>query len=176
MKTRAKLKGISVPFGVKNEYEATFRIQGDPADMEKYYEKDLDLETKLHREKRSLDANAMLWACLGEMAAALSTDNWTVYLYELKRYGKYVPMLAEPEAADDMKRMYRATQEVGRRIIDGKEMVDLLCFIGSSEYNTKEFSVLLDGVVQDMREIHLDPPPSGDIKRALDRWEEQHGE
>ena len=50
-------------------------------------------------------------------------------------------------------------------------MIDLLCFIGSSEYNTKEFSVLLDGVVQDMEEIHLAPPPSGDVKRALERWE-----
>jgi hypothetical protein len=168
---RARLKEITVPFGIKGQYVASFTVQGNPKDMEKYYEKDLDLEVKQHREKRSLDANAMLWACLGEMAQALSTDNWSVYLYELKRYGKYVPLLVDENAADDLKRVYRATEEVGRRIVDGKMMVDLLCFIGSSEYNTKEFSVLLDGVVQDMKEIHLAPPPSGDVKRALERWE-----
>jgi hypothetical protein len=39
-----------------------------------------------HREKRSKDANALLWACLGELAGALRSDKWTVYLQMLKRY------------------------------------------------------------------------------------------
>ena len=164
---------LLVAFG-SNTIIGSFEIRGNPEELEKYRDKDLDLEIKLHREKRSIDANNMLWACLGDIAKALNADPWDMYLYMLKRYGVYVPMLVRAEAAKDMKRLYRETEEVGRRIIDDEEWVDLLCFIGSSNYNTAEFSHLLDGVISEMKGMHLDVPPSEDMKRALERWEKEY--
>ena len=47
----------------------------------------------------------------------------------------------------------------------------MLCYFGSSTYDTKEFSVLLDGVISEMREIGLQPPPTEEMKRALETWQ-----
>ena len=47
----------------------------------------------------------------------------------------------------------------------------MLCYFGSSTYNSKEFSVLLDGVVSEMQELGLQPPPSGDMKRSIEALE-----
>ena len=49
----------------------------------------LSIKAVKHRERRSLDANALLWLCLGKIADALRSDKWEVYLQMLKRYGKF---------------------------------------------------------------------------------------
>lgn len=178
MKTKGKLKRIEIPYGSKKPV-IYFEVEADPADVEQYQDMELDIEFKKHRNRRSLDANAMLWACLGEMAAALKTDNWSMYLYELERYGKFTSVLIKPEAVDDMKRQWRETKVVGEQTVyDPTEkkdvtMIEMLCFFGSSTYDSKEFSRLLSGVIDDMKDIHLTPPPSSDMRRALEEMEKR---
>lgn len=135
----------------------------------------LDIKVSKHRKKRSLDANALLWSCLGEIAAVLRTDKWEVYLQMLKRYGKYTYICVKPNVVDAMKAQWRECEEIGKIDINGKEAVQMLCYFGSSTYDSKEFSVLLDGVISEMRELGLQPPASGDMKRALEQWEKVHG-
>lgn len=135
----------------------------------------LNIEAKKYRKKRSLDANALLWACLGEMAAVLNADKWDVYLLMLKRYGKYTYICVKPNVVESVKKQWRECEVVGETKINGKEAVQMLCYFGSSTYDTKEFSVLLDGVVSEMVSIGLQPPMSEDMRRALEKWEKDHG-
>ena len=74
MKTKGRLTGIQIPFRAKYPV-VSFEVQADPEDLEKYSDKDLDISFTKYRVRRSLDANACLWACLGEIAKALNTDN-----------------------------------------------------------------------------------------------------
>lgn len=134
----------------------------------------LDIKAVKRRKKRSLDANGMLWACLGEMAQALHTDKWEVYLRMLKRYGKYTYICVKPSAVETMKAQWRECEVVGNININGTEAVQMLCYFGSSLYNTKEFSVLLDGVVSEMKEMELQPPASQEMRRALELWQKQN--
>ena len=59
--------------------------------------------------------------------------------------------------------------------VNGRKAIQLLCYYGSSTYNTKEFSVLLDGVIEHMKDLGLQPPIPRDIRSALEEWEKQHG-
>ena len=43
----------------------------------------------------------------------------------------------------------------------------MVCYFGSSTYNSKEFSDLLNGVVSEMEEMGLQPPPTREIVQAL---------
>lgn len=131
----------------------------------------LDIEMKKHRERRSLDANALLWSCLGEIAAAIRSDKWTVYLKMLKRYGKYTYIVVKETAVDRMKQQWRECEVVGEITVNGEKAVQMLCYFGSSLYDTKEFSVLLDGVISEMQEMGLETPTGRDMQRALDMWE-----
>ena len=134
----------------------------------------LSVEAKKWRNKRSLDANALLWHCIGEIAGALRTDKWEVYLEMLKRYGKYTYICVKPNMVEAMKLQWRECEEVGEIDINGTKAVQMLCYFGSSTLDTKEFSVLLEGVISEMREMGLETPTSQDMKRALEEMEKRY--
>ena len=137
-------------------------------------EQKLSIEAVKYRKKRSLSANALLWACLGEIATVLRTDKWDVYLLMLKRYGKFTYICVKPNVVEAVKAQWRECEEVGKINLNGQEAVQLLCYFGSSTYNTQEMSVLLDGVISEMKEIGLQPPMSSEMKRALEEWDAEH--
>ena len=87
---------------IDEEMKDSFELDCLPEDAEKYQDMELDLKIEKHRNHRSLDANAMLWACLGELATAMRTDSWSMYLYMLERYGKFTLIQCRPEAVPDL--------------------------------------------------------------------------
>lgn len=162
-----------------DDYLVTIRTDTLPVDLEG---KLLDIEMKVHREKRSRDANALLWACIGEITKALQkeeryekTDKWEVYLKLLKRYGKYTYIVAKPEVVDAVKKQWRETEVVGEIDIHGTSGVQMLCYFGSSTYDTAEMSRLIDGTVSEMEQMGLPRPTSAEMKRAMEEWERRNG-
>lgn len=168
MKAKGRITGIQMPFRSKRPV-VSFEVQAEPEALEKYMDIDLDISFSRHRNRRSIDANAFLWACLGEIARAINSDTWSIYLYMLERYGKFTHILVKPEAVEQVRQVWRETKIVGEK--DG--MIQMLCFFGSSTYNTKEFSQLLDGVVSEMKEMHLETPPDEEMKRLLEGMRER---
>lgn len=134
----------------------------------------LSIRAVKYRERRSLDANALLWVCLGSIAESLRSDKWDVYLQMLKRYGKFTYICVKPNVVEAVKSQWRECEVIGNVNINGQEAVQMLCYFGSSTYDTKEFSVLLDGVISEMKEMGLETPASEDMRRALEQWEKQH--
>lgn len=128
-----------------------------------------------HREKRSRSANALLWACLGEIAAALRTDKWDVYLKMLKRYGKYTYICVKPNVVEAVRKQWRECEEIGRVNINGQDSVQMLCYFGSSTMDSREFSVLLDGVISEMKEMGIETPGEKELDRAIKEMEERDG-
>lgn len=177
MQFSGKLLNVSRDWST-GQFQVTFSVNesGVINEVESIKDCNLDIKAVKHRKKRSLNANAMLWACIGDIAAALHADKWDIYLKMLKRYGKYSYIIAKPEAVEGIKMMWRECQDIGEIDVNGKKGVQLLCYFGSSTLNTKEFSVLLEGVVSEMKEMGLDTPPSQDMRRALEQWEKMHNE
>lgn len=138
------------------------------ADLSK--EDRLEIRITKKKKRRSLDANALLWACIGEISQALRADKWAVYLLMLRRYGKFTYICVKPQVVEAVKLQWRECEEIGKVNINGTEAVQLLCYFGSSTYNSKEFSVLLDGVISEMKDIGLTPPPPKHIEEALKKW------
>lgn len=135
----------------------------------------LSINLKKWRAKRSLDANGLLWHCLSEIANALKTDKWEIYLMMLKRYGKFTYICVKPNMVDAMKMQWRECETVGEIDINGTKAIQMLCYFGSSTYDTKEFSILLDGVISEMKEMGLPVPTSKEMQMALEQWERKNG-
>lgn len=156
-------------------FRLTFAVDRDiSGELEEIEKNDLRIKAVRWRERRSVDANAMLWACIGDIARALGADKWQIYLTLLRRYGKYTYICVKPDAVEAVKRQWRESEEIGEVDIHGMRAVQLLCYYGSSTYDTKEFSALLDGAVAEMKEMGLAPPLTADMKRALEAWERKH--
>lgn len=159
------------------KYSITFSVneQSSLNEIEKIKNLEkLSIDAKKYREKRSLDANALLWACLSDIAMALRTDKWNVYLMMLKRYGKYTYICVKPNVVESVKAQWRECEEIGTININGQEAVQLLCYFGSSTYDTKEMSILIDGVISEMEEMGLETPESREVRRAIEEYEKHY--
>lgn len=130
----------------------------------------LVVTAKKYRKKRSKDANAMLWACIADIAKSTSQDKWEVYLQLLKRYGKCTSISIRADALEAFKATWREIEVVGEFEEYGQKMFSVLCYFGSHLYNSEEFSRLLEGTIEEMKEIGLQPPPSKEMRRALELW------
>lgn len=157
----------------KKTMHVTFELE-DVMDISSLEGKDLRLTAKIWRNKRSLDANGLLWVCLDKIASALNTDKWEVYLLMLKRYGKFTYILVKPSAVEYTKSIWRESEVVGEVDVNGQKSVQMLCYFGSSTYDSKEFSRLLDGVISEMKEIGLETPAEEEMDRMLAEWGKKH--
>lgn len=167
---RGELKSIAKTIR-GNGYLVTFEMDGIPEGLEG---KTLDITVKEHRDHRSKDANALLWACLGEIAPVLHMDKWEVYLMMLKRYGKFTYIAARPHAVEGIKKQWRECEVIGNTYVGGEQTVQMICYFGSSTFDSKEMSRLLDGVISEMEEMGLNRPTSAEMKRAMEEWERRN--
>lgn len=173
MKTTGRIKNVTRDWDTNNLI-ISFEINSIPEDLHTLNDCELlDVSAEKHRNRRSRNANALLWQCLGNIAHALNTDKWSVYLKMLKRYGEYTYIVIKPQALDMLKKQWRECEEIGTIDIHGEKAVQVLCYYGSSTYDSKQFSVLLNGVISEMKEIGLEPPTSEEMRRSLEALDGQ---
>lgn len=173
MKIRGKVKSIAKDW-TSGQWNITIEmIEGNINEIDKYHNQDVSVDIKQFRKHRSLDANAMLWACLGEISEVLHCDKWDLYIKYLSEYGQYTMVSMKAEALPQFEKVYRECEVVGSRYIDGEEILQVLCYYGSSTYDSREFGILLDAVINDMKQAGLETPTSQEMKRALEMWENE---
>lgn len=173
MQIKGKLAGVSKDWKT-GRFNITIEMEeGNINELEKIKDKDLQIEIKRFTKHRSLNANRMLWECLGKIATDRHEDKWDIYLRYLRLAGKYTYILAKPAAVEEIKKQWRETEEVGPIKVNGQEAIQLICYYGSSTYNSEEFSKLLDAVIEDMDLLGLDKPTTEDMRRTIEALEEQ---
>lgn len=130
----------------------------------------LEVEIRQHRHRRSLDANAYLWVLLSKMADVLHTTKDELYLEILARYGVFTHIVVKPEAVDRVKQEWRTVRELGEVTVNGKTGVQLQCYFGSSTYNSKEMSVLIDGVISECKDLGIETMPPDELALLKSKW------
>jgi hypothetical protein len=150
-------------------------IRADLEEMQKVVSagKLLAVEIKQLRNKRSLDANSYFWTLLSKMADALNTSKDELYLQMLERYGVFTHIVVKPNVVEKVKREWRTVKELGEVTVNGKTGIQLQCYFGSSSYDSKEMSVLINGVVQEAKEIGIETATPADIERMKTEWGEK---
>ncbi len=130
--------------------------------------KTYDVEIKEHREKRSLNANSYLWLLISEIASVLNSDKDSVYLIMLKRYGvsNLIPISNEVPINDYFK--YYEVESKNEKYTWYK------VYKGSSQYDTKEMSILLNGVVSECKELEIPTKEDLEIQRIIEEWEKEN--
>ena len=98
--------------------------------------KAVSMELRTERAKRSSDANAMLWACLTEIAVEIGADKWDVYLEMLKRYTKPIYVAIGKTKLEQFRKLYREIEVISDTTVNGQEALLVACYIGSSQLDT----------------------------------------
>ena len=132
--------------------------------------KGLTAEIKQFRHKRSLDSNSYLWVLLSEMANVLHTTKDELYLRVLGDYGVFTHLVVKENVVERVKNEWKLVKELGKVIINGKEGIQLQVYFGSSGYDTKEMCTLLDGVVQEAKELGINTATPQEIEAMNNSW------
>lgn len=152
---------ITIPKEQSNLYD---KIRGYEDDKPKVVTIDY------YKEKRSLNANSMMWSLLNKLAAKLGTTDEELYIDYLKKYAPKDYMAAPKEAEEIFKTLYKIVEPVRDCTINETPAVTFRCIRGSSKFNSKEFSVLLDHVVQDCKEQGIETLEDKRINEIVERW------
>lgn len=131
-------------------------------------DKTLNIEIKEHKQKRSLNANALLWKLCNEIGNKLRLSKEEIYLNMLKHYGQ--SEIISVRADVDVNGYFKYFEEIGQGKINGKNFTHYKIYKGSSEYDTQEMSILLDGVVQEAKEQGIQVLSASEIDLIKREW------
>jgi hypothetical protein len=110
-------------------------------------------EVKERKPKRSLTQNSYYWAMLNNLASVMRLDNERVHFLMLQRYGVYEVVSVRSDI--DVSGYFRYFTEIGHGRTNGREFTHYKVFKGSSQMDSREFSVLIDGVRQECEDLDI---------------------
>lgn len=120
------------------------------------------------RKRRSNDANALCWAVCTEIANVLRTDKESIYVDMLKQYGQSDIWAASPETRPEQH--FKYYDFFGKRMVNGKEVHFYTVYRGSSEYDTREMSILLEGIIDEAKALDIDVISEREKSLLLQEW------
>lgn len=127
-----------------------------------------DYEIVKQRKKRSNDANALCWKLCTEIANVLRTDKESIYVDMLKDYGQSDIWAASPDTRPEQH--FKYFDFFGKRMINGKEVYFYTVYRGSSEYDTREMSILIDGIIEEAKALDIEVISEREKSLLLQEW------
>ena len=126
-------------------------------------DKDKLFEIKEHKEKRSLSQNAYAWKLITEIGNVLRKSKEEVYQMMLKDYGQseIIVILSSVNPVGYFK-YYDKIRDV---IIKGNQFTQYKIYKGSSEFDSKEMSIFLDGIIQECKQLDIEVLTPDEIAR-----------
>jgi hypothetical protein len=133
---------------------------------------------------RSLDANSYYWLLLNKLARKLNISTSYCHNLMLRRYGvleeydgqvMYVVILDTDEAsktADEAEKYHIKPTSNVREGNDGLMYRTYLMLKGSSKYTKKEFSHLVNGLVDECRQVGIQTATPDEIAMMISRLKE----
>lgn len=155
---------------------------GDARNLFDEYGMDRELEISLSipRRRRSLDANAYAWVLIDQLAAKIHQPKEQVYREIIRDIGGNSEALQIKTAALDAFDRAWSAGHIGRftEIISMDEyegMTWISAYYGSSDYDTKTMSRLIDRVIEDCKDQGIDTMTPKERDRLLQQWGERYG-
>lgn len=120
---------------------------------------------------RSKNANSLCWALCTEIGNVLRKSKEEVYLEMLKSYGQsmMIPVLKGQKPHGYCKYYEYETTSV----LNGKEADWYKVYKGSSHFDRREMSILIDGIIQECNNLEIPTITDEEVERLLNGWNGQ---
>lgn len=140
----------------------------------------LHIEIKKHRKKRSLDANSYYWLLLSKLAESLNVSKPYMHNSILRKYGQieridgravYIVIPDTDSAQKDVDEAQLYHLKPTSQVKEGKGGIMYRTYMmlkGSSVYDSKEMSMLINGLVNECKECGIETLPPVELKRMMD--------
>lgn len=128
----------------------------------------LAIKIDRHKEKRSLNANAYAWLLIGKIGNATRASKEEVYFKMLKDYGQ--SDLVSVLAHIPVEHYFKYYEEAGESTLNGKLFKHYRVYKGSSEFDTREMSIFIDGIVSEAKNLGIETMTPNEIAKMKDLW------
>ena len=154
-------------YGEKTRIRASLEEAGDT----------LTIAVSKYRKRRSLSANAYFWELIGRLSKKLNISKEETYWEYIKHTGIYQSVEVNNKAVDTIIKMWKShglgwiaeKTDDGER--EGFSLINL--YYGSSSYNTKQMSRLIDSVVNDCKEQGIETLPPEQLECMKREWKSE---
>lgn len=136
-------------------------------------ENKLNIELKKYNKSRSLDSNAYAWVLLGELQEVLNIPKEEIYKDLIKHIGSYEVVPIRNEAVEKFRNAWSKNglgwiTETTKSKLEG--FTNVLAYYGSSVYNSREMSRLIDLIVQECKQLGIETKPKAELDSMLIEW------
>lgn len=142
--------------------------------VRKHKDKLYDLVVKEHRKKRSLDANAYFWVLADKLAKETRIPKEEIYREAIRNIGGNSDMFcAENRTVEKFCRLWEQrglgwiTDTVPSKL---PGCTNIICYYGSSTYDTDQMSRLIDNIVQDCKAVGIETMSQDKLEALLNDW------
>lgn len=133
-----------------------------------------EVEIKPKKRKRSLDANAYMWVLCDKIAKVAGTTKEAVYLDTVRDVGVFDYIMVADKAVDAFIEKWK-TNGIGwhaekhhKAKVEGCTVI--IAYYGSSTYDTKQMSRLVDMIVQMAKELGIETMTPKELEQLKEKW------
>lgn len=175
MESKGRLIDVSRDWS-SGKFRMTFILDRDVSeDINGIAEKDLRIRAVQWREKRSLDANAYYWQLLTKVADALNRTNTAMHNLMLSEHGEVEVMdgkvltviLLDSIDWQEVSQLHLKPTTATKVLDNGKLYRVYYVMRGSHTYDSKEMSRLIDGLVQEAKQLGIETMTPAEIERLI---------
>ena len=125
-------------------------------------------ELKEYHPKRSLNANSYAWALISKIADALRANKDDIYLKMLEDYGQ--SLLIPVEVGKQPDGFFKYFRYITTSPINGKSADWYKVSKGSSNFDSKEMAIFIDGIVSEAQDLEIETIPPRELLRLKEIW------
>lgn len=171
-----------ITFTRQRKQRLTVELDGDfRGQYDKLNGRELDIEIKLHREKRSNDANAYFWTLCGKLSAAIHVPPVEIYRQYIRDIGdNYIIVPVRHDAVGlfcyaweydhGKKKMGWITDTMTSKL---EGYTNVVAYYGSSTYDKAQMGRLIDFLIEDCKENGIETKTPDEIANMVSLWESE---
>ncbi len=135
--------------------------------------KQLSVEIKPYRHKRSLEANSYCWVLCQKIAEVIHSTKEQVYKSAINDVGQFEMLAVQEEAAEQFISVWNSrglgwyAEEMDSKIKGCKKII---AYYGSSCYDTHAMSVLIDYIVSSAKELGIETMTPEELSGMKAEW------
>lgn len=144
--------------------------------LEELKEDKLSVEIKKYHKKRSLDANNYFWKLLSEYCEEKGIDTIEEYKERVKRLGIFRVSRVEAKDVEALKKSWENwgtawfCEVYDTEFLGNIEFKILHLYYGSSSFNSKQMSRLINDLVEDCKEVGIETKTPQELASLVEAW------
>ena len=147
------------------------------SNLEELKEDKLSVEIKKYRKKRSLNANSYFWKLLQDICDLQNLNTIEEYQKRVKELGIFRQFKILTCQVNTFEKIWSDRgiawfcEVVDTTYIGNEEFKIINAYYGSSSYNSKQMSRLIDNLVQDCQAVGIETKTPAEIKSLIESWD-----